>query len=220
MNIQYSKSTSFNQPIVALFFLTSFSVILIILRYMSTHNLTYFFLAWNLFLAWVPLIFIKIWELRLLQKPLKRWKSVIMFGLWLLFFPNAPYIITDLIHLNNRFYPSIWSDILMLFSCAFTGLIVGLYSLHIAHHTLLKFFNNFTAWLIISISILLSGFGIYLGRVQRWNSWDLFANPFDLFHDIIQQIQNPQAVKITFGFAMLLFIVHFTFNSLTRNEKS
>lgn len=219
MNIQFSKANTWNHPIVALFFLTCFSFSLIALRYVSTNNITYFYLAWNMFLAWIPLIIIKIWEVRLLQKPLKKWKSVIMFGLWLLFFPNAPYIITDLIHLNNRFHPSSWSDILMLFTCAFTGLIVGLYSLHITHNLLNRFFNKFVAWSIVSFSILLSGFGIYLGRVQRWNSWDLFTNPLELFSDMFSQILNPQALKITFGFGMLLFIVHYTFNTLTSNEK-
>lgn len=205
---------------MALTQLSIFCIMLIVASYVRSSNITYFFLAWNLFLAWVPLIFAKIWTRRLQMKPLKKWKSAGMFCLWLLFFPNSPYIITDLVHLNTRFNPSVWSDTLLLFSCAFTGLVVGLYSLHVVHKVLEKHFSFIKTWLIIIASLILTGFGIYLGRVQRWNSWDLFINPFNLMHDVFIQLSNPQAIKMTIGFSALLFIAYYMLKSITSYERT
>jgi len=220
MNILIKKIQLLNTPIVALLQLSAFCILLIVISFARSANITYFFLGWNLFLAWIPLILAKIWSNRLLQKPLKEWKSVIMFGLWLLFFPNSPYLITDLIHLDTRFNASVWSDTLLLFSLAFAGLVVGLYSLHLVHKILIAYFNDFKSWLIILSSIVLTGFGIYLGRVQRWNSWDLFTNPFNLINDVFLQLGNPQAIKMTIGFSALLFIVYYMLRRIISYEKT
>lgn len=220
MNLQFIKSHLWSHPLVALLQLSAFCMALTTLSYLRSANITYFFLGWNLFLAWVPVFFAWVWRYRLKVKPLKKWKSFGMFGFWLLFFPNSPYIITDLVHLNTRFNPSIWSDTLLLFSCAFAGLVVGLYSLHIVHRILEKSFSFINTWLIIIGSLILTGFGIYLGRVQRWNSWDLFINPSNLITDVFLQMGNPQAIKMTIGFSTLLFIVYYLFTSITSYAKS
>jgi uncharacterized membrane protein len=220
MNILLKKLQLLNTPIAALFQLSVFCVLLMGFSFMRSSNISYFFLGWNLFLAWVPLIFAKLWSHRLQLKPLQHWKSFVMFGVWLLFFPNSPYLITDLVHLDTRFNASLWSDTLLLFSCAFTGLIVGLYSLHLVHKILSSYYNYFKTWGIIIASFMLTGFGIYLGRVQRWNSWDLFTNPFHLLNDIFVQLGNPQAIKMTIGFATLLFIVYYMLKTVVRYEKS
>lgn len=220
MNTYIKKLEQLNTPIVALLQLTGFCGLLMIISFTRSSNITYFYLGWNLFLAWVPLIFAKIWSLRLQRKPLKKWKSFTMFGLWLLFFPNSPYLITDLVHLDTRFNASIWSDTLLLFSCAFEGLVVGLYSLHLVHKILQQHFSMLKAWSIILISIGLTGFGIYLGRVQRWNSWDLFTDPLSLLSDVFIQLVNPQAIKMTIGFSALLLIVYYMLRSIISYEKS
>lgn len=220
MNISISKTKVLSHPAIALVQLSAFCIALVIFRYFRTSNITYFFLVWNLFLAWVPLFFAWIWRYRLQVKPLKKWKSFGMFALWLLFFPNAPYIITDLVHLNTRFNPSLWPDTLLLFSCAFTGLAVGLYSLHIVHHILSRFFSFVITWSVIVVSMVLTGFGIYLGRVQWWNSWDLFADPMGLLADVFIQLQNPQAIKMTIGFSTLLLISYYMLKSITSYGKT
>lgn len=220
MNLLFSVSKKWRHPLVALFQLSAFCVILIAFSYWRTSNITYFFLAWNLFLAWVPVFFAWLWRYRLQDKPLKKWKSFVMFCLWLLFFPNSPYIITDSVHLNIRFNPSVWSDTLLLFSCAFAGLVVGLYSLYIVHKILERSFNAAHTWLIITGSLILTGFGIYLGRVQRWNSWDLFSNPANLMMDVFEQMSNPAAINMTVGFSILLFIIYFMFLSVVSYGKS
>lgn len=220
MNLQIRKTGIWSHPLVALFQLSTFCIALIAFRYWRTANFTYFFLAWNLFLAWVPVFFAWIWRYRLQAEPLQKWKSFVMFGLWLLFFPNSPYIITDLTHLNNGFAEVAWSDTLLLFSCAFTGLVVGFYSLYIVHKILEQSFSTFSTWLILTGSLVLTGFGIYLGRVQRWNSWDLFSNPSALLTDVFVQIGNPEAIKMTIGFSVLLFIIYYMLISIISYAKS
>ncbi|MEM8567979.1 MAG: DUF1361 domain-containing protein [Bacteroidota bacterium] len=198
--------------------LSAFCVTLIVLSYIKSDNFTYFFLGWNLFLAWVPLAFAMIWRHRFQYGNPSKWKSGGIFCLWLLFFPNAPYLITDLVHLNNRFNPAIWADTLLLFSCALAGLMVGIYSLHIVHNLVLKSLNAIKSWLVIGVSLILTGYGIYLGRIQRWNSWDLFTNPVMLLTDTIYQLTNPQAIKMTIGFSVLLFLIYFIFKTMLSHE--
>ncbi|MEM7108278.1 MAG: DUF1361 domain-containing protein [Bacteroidota bacterium] len=207
-------------PIFALFLISSFCVCLITLSYIRSNNFTYFFLGWNLFLAWVPLAFALIWKHRLRYGNPARWKSVGIFCLWLLFFPNAPYIITDLVHLNTRFNPAIWADTLLLFSCALSGLVVGIYALHIVHELLVKSLGTVKSWFVVAGSLILTGYGIYLGRIQRWNSWDLFTSPVTLLTDSIYQLTNPQAVKMTVGFSALLFIIYFMFKTIVSHERT
>lgn len=207
-------------PILVILQLTIFCTMLITMSYIRSGNFTYFFLGWNLFLAWLPLIFSLIWRHRLKYGKLARWKGVGMFCLWLLFFPNAPYLITDLVHLNTRFNPAIWADTLLLFSCALAGLVLGIYSLHIVHEVLLRWFNNLKTWLIVGCSLVLTGYGIYLGRVQRWNSWDLFTQPISLLTDTFDQLNNPQALKMTIGFSALLFIIYFMLKTFIHHERT
>jgi uncharacterized membrane protein len=220
MNYYIKKIHLLNTPIAALLQLSAFCILLMITSFARTSNFTYFFLGWNLFLAWVPLVLAKIWTVRLQGKPLKKWKSFTMFGLWLLFFPNSPYLITDLVHLNTHFNAAIWSDTLLLFSCAFAGLVVGLYSLLMVHKILQEYFSAFKTWSIVVISIGLTGFGIYLGRVQRWNSWDLFMDPLHLLSDVFVQLGNPQAIRMTIGFSALLLIVYYMLRNIISYEKS
>ncbi len=207
-------------PILVILQLTIFCTLLITLSYIRSDNFTYFFLGWNLFLAWMPLIFAIIWRHRLKYGTLARWKGIGMFCIWLLFFPNAPYLITDLVHLNTRFNPAIWADTLLLFSCALAGLVLGIYSLHIVHEILLRWFNNLKTWIIIGCSLVLTGYGIYLGRVQRWNSWDLFTQPISLLTDTFDQLNNPQALKMTIGFSALLFIIYFMLKTFIHHERT
>lgn len=146
---------------------------------------------------------------------------MVFLGLWLLFFPNSPYIITDLLHLTGHFNaPILWYDSVLFFLFALTGLLVGLYSLRIAHLTIKKIFGNTIGWLSVCISVSLSGFGIYLGRYSRWNSWHLFSKPNQLAFDIIQQLQNPFAIQLTLLFTTTLFMLYLVFGLLTSPNKT
>lgn len=147
-------------------------------------GLPFGFLLWNLFLAWVPYLAALRFE-RLpagSTSPLARWS---WFALWLFFLPNAPYIMTDFIHLQHRPPVPVWYDMIMLFAFASTGLLLGLLSLHEVQRALRREFSVLFSQVLVLLSIGLSGFGVWLGRFQRWNSWDILTNPDGLLRDIV-----------------------------------
>ena len=118
-------------PVLALMFASAVCVTLVTTRIVLDHNFRYAFLGWNLFLAWLPLIFALLLCEQHVQGGRRRGRLAAWGLTWLLFFPNAPYIFTDLMHLTNRFFPHYWTDMLMILSCALTGLMLGFVSLYI-----------------------------------------------------------------------------------------
>jgi uncharacterized membrane protein len=181
-------------------------------RMWHTHEWTFLFLVWNLFLAWVPLGAAQL-SVYFAQKT--GWAnglaSLSAMGAWLLFLPNAPYLITDLIHLRARHSAPLWYDSLMLFAFAVAGLVGGLYSAHLVHRALHRRVGAVGGWLLMSFCLGLTGFGVYLGRFQRWNSWDLWHRPRALAHDCLAQVDNPLALQVTLAFTTVLLIFYIMF---------
>lgn len=216
----YLKS---NHQIALLSILSICACTLLFFRIVLTRSLVFDFLLWNLFLAWVPLLFVKmIWEMdkRTSFRPIVISASLVV---WLLFFPNAPYIITDLMHLRGISDDRIWYDAMMIFTFALAGLLPGLYSIRIVFRILTKHFNDIICWSIIVCSMFLSGFGIFLGRYGRWNSWDIVTQPQNLFWGILGSLRNPMAVMHTFAFSFVLLLLYFafhTFADITKNEQT
>lgn len=164
---------------------------------------SFFFLNWNLFLAAIP------WfaSTYLFLKPKSKWKTGFILLLWILFFPNAPYILTDLFHLRFFHSAPIWFDLVLVLSFAWTGLIFGFLSLN----DLYKIGSNWikSPWLRISTIFLLflSSYGIYIGRYLRWNSWDIFTKPILLFQEILAPILEPFNHPRAWGMTILLGIL-------------
>lgn len=179
---------------------------LVVARVFYTGRITFVFLLWNLFLAWLPVLFAGVAE-RSRQTPVG-----VGFGLlWLLFLPNAPYLVTDLMHL--RPFPAIplWYDALMLFTFALTGLLLGLHSLAMMQNLVSGRYGDTIGWLFALLTMSLSSFGVYIGRFLRWNSWDLLANPVSLLSDVAQHLSQPQLTLRTAVLslslnALLLFV--------------
>lgn len=164
---------------------------------------TFFFLLWNLFLAWVPyLTALKVERLqRLGSSRLLLWLGLIV---WLAFLPNAPYIITDFIHLRHRPPVPFWYDLFLFFTTASLGLILGLLSLYEIHLVLKRWFSKTFAQLLILSAIGLCGFGVWLGRFQRWNSWDIVTRPDALLLDIANTLATRHALVHAVGISALL----------------
>ncbi|MEL7221911.1 MAG: DUF1361 domain-containing protein [Bacteroidota bacterium] len=150
-------------------------------------NFHFLFLAWNLFLAWIPLI-ISHW---LIQQKRARWVVATSLMGWLLFFPNAPYLLTDFVHLRNSGGVPFWYDFILLSIFGTTGLILGIYSLEQIRKYLVQYWSRSVASIMLTSTLLLSGLGIYLGRVLRWNSWDIFTNPLGLLNDTSHLLFHP-----------------------------
>jgi uncharacterized membrane protein len=189
-------------------------------RYLITDTEVFLFLNWNLFLAFIPWLLSSIFILNGLHK--KASLILLMFS-WLLFFPNSPYILTDLFHLRLRTSAPIWFDLIVILSFAWTGLMYGFISL-MDIVELLKNYLSERLITIITISFLfLASFGIYLGRYLRWNSWDILSNPFGLFNDIIDRFINPFSHPRTWGMTILMgLLLNMMFFSikLISNKKS
>ncbi|HET9744851.1 MAG TPA: DUF1361 domain-containing protein [Chitinophagaceae bacterium] len=196
----------------------AFPVFLLIVRIVLSGELTYIFLAWNLFLAWIPFaISQKITGVQ------NRWKIVLLMVLWLLFLPNAPYIITDFLHLQQRPPIPYWYDILLLFSSALIGLLLGLLSLSNVEKFLAGRYGNRITGLLIFCSFFLCAFGIYMGRYLRWNSWDIVTNPAGIVTDILERVFNPfehfGTWSVTFLFGSFFYVIYYSIKNLV-NIKS
>lgn len=146
-------------------------------RWYRTESTWLRFLIWNLFLAWLPFWFglAVTWCIR--QR--RTWGAWLFGLLWFLFFPNAPYILTDLMHIRASRW-SLWFDTLLLTVYALHGLFLGLVSLDMMHRQLRRLLGNTWSWMAIGTMVGLSGFAIYLGRFLRINSWNVFTHPGNL----------------------------------------
>jgi len=185
--------------------LTILSFSFSIFRFLYTDTKVFLFLNWNLFLAFIPWLLTSL--VLIYPKTLRnRITIILLLGSWLLFFPNAPYILTDLFHLRLKSSMPIWFDLVLILSFAWTGLLFGLLSLWDIERILEKSLNNFwTKFTIISL-LFLGSFGIYVGRYLRWNSWDIIREPFGLFYDIGDRIINPFEHPRTWGLTIFMGI--------------
>ena len=194
-------------------------------RIVYTGNFTYKFLVWNLFLAWIPLV-----AAYGLQKAFahrtRHWiPLMILSAVWLLFLPNSPYILTDLIHLEDRAMSGkdihLLYDATLIFAFALNGLLTGFVSLYWVHQVLDRLFSRRVSWLLVAGILVLTSYGVYLGRVVRWNSWDILFQPRSLLVDVLTEITHYTAFSLTALFsAFLLFcyLVMHTFISISRKS--
>ncbi|HEX8348673.1 MAG TPA: DUF1361 domain-containing protein [Hymenobacter sp.] len=180
------------------------SLALITVRVFVTHKLTFVFLLWNLFLALIP--FGLSTMLGLTVGPIRRRLLLPVGIVWLLFFPNAPYILTDLFHLEPRPGVPYWYDLGLILSCAWNGLMLAFASLLEMQGLVQRRLGAVTGWTFVTTALVLSSFGIYLGRYLRWNSWDVLTNPLMLFYDILNRVLNPLAYPRTYGVTVLFSI--------------
>lgn len=166
-------------------------------RILHTGSLHFAFLVWNLFLAFLPLLASR--GLAALRPGIVAWPVL---AVWLLFFPNAPYVVTDLVHLRTSPGAPQWFDLLLLLSFAFVALFAGLESLRTVHRWLATHFSQRLGWAAAVLFLFLAGYGVYLGRFQRWNSWDLLRQPAALLRDIAGHALNPAAHPRTWAFSL------------------
>ena len=152
----------------------------------------YLWLGWNLVLAWVPLLLALLIDHRHAagRKP-SRFTAWTLGAAWLAFFPNAPYLVTDLIHLRTRGSVPIWYDAMMVFAFALTGLCLAFLSLWLVHRLVERGRGKAAGWVFVAVIAGLAGFGVYLGRYPRWNSWDVVTRPGELMADVAAHVQDP-----------------------------
>lgn len=195
-----------------LLFSSAVSMALLLARFVATGNYNFWFLSWNLFLAWIPLG--AAWWLvnRLKTTAWLTAGNVVLTFIWLAFLPNAFYIVSDLIHLRVTGTISILYDVVMLVSFTWNGFILGYISLYMVHEQLRKRLGGLRAGGLVAFVLLLCSFAIYLGRYLRWNSWDVLINPagiiFDVTDPLVNPVAHPQAFTTTLMFFVLLTSIY------------
>ena len=194
-----------------------FIACMLIARIVYAHNIRYIFLVWNLFLAGIPYwISSSFSKITLKSKALQ----VFFFISWLVFFPNALYVVTDLIHLKKTTSVPIWFDALLLFASSSLGLVLAFTSLMNVERYLYTYFKKSQVNIIVLLLLFAGSYGVYLGRFKRWNSWDVLNNPLSIGNDIlktfIHPVENLYVWSIIFLFTGLYLLFWFlikVFNS-------
>ena len=216
------KSTDLKRLVIVSALLV-WCVCLIAVRIDRTGSGYYRFLVSNLVLACVPLGLST--ALRLASHWRFPWTIQLAgFCLWLLFLPNAPYILTDILHLTRPSEAPAWFDLALLVSCAGTGLLVGYLSLSDVQGIVSRYLGAVYSWMFAFVSLVLSGFAIYLGRFLRWNSWDVLIDPtrlMGLAAALLEPWAHMRAVAVTLIFGVLLTLGYLTLHVLlVRPERS
>jgi uncharacterized membrane protein len=207
------------RPMFAMVFASAVCVGLVIARVAWTHNVDYFFLLWNLFLAWLPLVPALLAVEYRRKHLLLDWRLAALSFVWLLLFPNAPYIFTDIIHLTRGFQAHFWVDLALFLSCAFTGLVLGFVSLYLMQSVVRQMYGPRSSWCFVALVAALSGLGIYFGRFLRFNSWDIIVRPVELSRSLgkwaAQPLANSHPYAFPVLFAIFVFITYLMLYALT-----
>ncbi len=199
--------TASREVLITLLLSSGVSIFLLSARMIVSSSTKFWFLSWNLFLAWIPLGFAYWLYVRTKKKAIPDWKDTIIGFFWLGFLPNSFYLISDLIHIQSSGEVSILYDTAMMISFVLNGLLLGYISLFIVHRILAKYSTEKFAYFIAQFVLLLCSFAIYLGRYLRWNTWDVFVNPAGLLFDVSDRVINPGSHSLTFVVTGVFFIV-------------
>jgi uncharacterized membrane protein len=204
-------------------------LMMIVLRVAVTGSIRYTFLLWNLFLAWIPYLLalvvrrIVVGRRFSADSPIAagiKPVAVLLALAWLFFYPNAPYILTDFIHVIRtpvRVEPPhpfitknalLWYDIILNSAFAFIGHIIGLISLLILHRIIRRKYDRQRGWAFTIIATALGGYGIYLGRFERLNSWDIVRGPVRTLRIAFANLINLKAVLVSLCFALFIFLTY------------
>lgn len=220
------RQTGANRLFQALALSSAISIGLYAYGLIFYHAGEFWFLNWNLLLAWLPVLFMLLLIQYINIKRWVSWQGIFMTLLWLAFLPNSFYLISDLVHLNYLTTTNLLYYVVLLFSFSFNGLILGYLSLYLFHEQLLKRIDRRTAAAFVAGILLLCSFAVYLGRYLRWSTWDIVLHPVGVVFDVSDRFVNPssygQTFQVTFWFFILLASMYFVLRQMViaiREEK-
>jgi uncharacterized membrane protein len=193
---------------------------------LSSHDATLWYLNWNLFLAWVPLL-IMLWLERTLRHRLwSSWQALLLTFLFVVFLPNTFYVMTDIIHLQEVAHTDLIYDVVMFNSFIFNACILGFLSIYLLHAELRKRISKQMSWLLVLATIFSTSFAIYIGRDLRWSTWDVLLNPASILFEVSERLlhpsMHPELLTTTCSFFVLLsslYVVVWFAARATRQQK-
>jgi uncharacterized membrane protein len=187
-------------------------VILVLARMAYSDSRRYGSLIWNLLLAWIPFILAYLAYVLSWRKLLMYFAIPIFAFLWLIFFPNAPYILTDLQHLNQGVSKvPLWYDVILLIWFSWTGMLLGVVSLNLMQEIIRRQLGRSVGWAFVLAVATLSGMGLYVGRFIRLNSWDILQNPGTAASNVFDWLADPSLRSVGFialytGFFLFVYL--------------
>jgi uncharacterized membrane protein len=191
-------------------------------RMRLSHSPAYMFLVWNLILAWAPYCWSLAAAALYRRRPAAWWRLPAPAALWLLFFPNAAYLVTDFVHLRPQAPIPLWFDLGLIAAFALSGCFLAVASLRTMQALVATYLGRIASWLFVATIFGLNGLGIYLGRFLRWNSWDLFFEPRAVLSDaltiLVHPIENRQASGVICMFGALLLVCYAMFWGMGRRD--
>jgi uncharacterized membrane protein len=205
----------------ALVWLSGLVAGLVAFRVADTHSFEDVPFLWNLFLAWIPFgLALLIYDRH--RRGARRVQVLTLGLLWLLFFPSAPYIVTDFRYLADITGKAFWYEGQLIGTAASTGLLLGFMSLYLIQAIVRRAALARYAWLFVFVALGLSSVGVYLGRVLRWNSWDVFVRPGSLLGELagalVDPLGHPRPIAITILFTSFLLASYAISYALARTS--
>lgn len=198
--------------VLGLLLASLFCVGLVVLRMIESGSSDFSGLIWNLFLAWIPFaLAVAVYDGW--RRKRARGTLVVLGALWLLFFPNAPYIVTDFVHLERTADAPYWYDAITVSAFAWTGVLLGFASLFLVQTVVRQWRGVVAGWVFAVVALALGSLGIYLGRFLRLNSWDALEHPSVLPRIVHAVARDPfayqEAIGVTVLFTLALGFAYF-----------
>ncbi len=205
---------------LALLFASFICVGMLVSRGMIFGQYRFGFLPGNLCLAWIPLLCaMAVYSLRA-RRSRRRWLLAVCAVIWFLFYPNAPYLITDLVHLKTRAPVPRWFDLVLMMSFAWTGLFLGNLSLYLMQEVVRAGGGRIASWCFAAAMLALGAAGVFVGRFWRWNSWEAVTDPLGLAGDAVHHLTKMDAREAAlfsatfFAFTLTTYLTLYTLTHL------
>lgn len=217
-----------NRYSIAVFVLLNFAcamcIGLVLARVAYSESGRHLGLIWNLFLAWIPFMLAYFAHAVSWRKASLYLIIPFLAFLWLIFFPNAPYMLTDLQDLTRKANDApLWYDVIIVVWTSWTGTLLGVISLYLMQDIIIRRFGRTTGWIFVFVISLLSSFGIYIGRFVRLNSWDILQDPAETAQEILGIIVDPSMRLAAFTllytfFFLFVFLLLYSFSHMLREQ--
>lgn len=208
------------KTISVLILLSTFSILLLLFRIKLTQSHYFLFLVWNLFLAGIPYA---ITSYLTTLKHINTLSLLVICSVWLVFLPNAPYIITDLFHLRYSSAHLVWLDTLIIIVFAITGLILFYKSVLSMESIIKTYVEKRVVAFMLPVLFTLVGFGVYLGRFLRFNSWEIINKPWIIITTILEILTQPRthsaAWLFIICFGLFLGVLYYVIKTTTIENK-